>query len=52
MTPDAGQYRILLNRWVHREPLRGLSLFHGWLLVYLVWRLEYDGRAHCHMART
>jgi hypothetical protein len=28
--------------------LRGLSLFHGWLpflLVYLVWRLGYDGRA-------
>jgi hypothetical protein len=28
-------------------PLRGLSLFHGWLpflLVYLVWRLGYDGR--------
>jgi len=27
--------------------LRGLSLFHGWLpflLVYLVWRLGYDGR--------
>jgi hypothetical protein len=28
--------------------LRGLSLFHGWLpflLLYLVWRLGYDGRA-------
>lgn len=28
--------------------LRGLSLFHGWLpllLVYLVWRLGYDARA-------
>ena len=34
---------------VHERPfafLRGLSLFHGWLpflLVYLVWRLGYDG---------
>ena len=27
--------------------LRGLSLFHGWipfLLLYLVWKLGYDGR--------
>jgi len=32
----------------HSQFLRGLSLFHGWLpflLVYLVWRLGYDGRA-------
>src|ERR1700747_1618910 len=32
----------------HSLFLRGLSLFHGWLpllLVYLVWRLGYDGRA-------
>ena len=32
----------------HSLLLRGLSLFHGWLpflLVYLVWRLGYDGRA-------
>jgi hypothetical protein len=31
----------------HSLFLRGLSLFHGWLpflLVYLVWRLGYDGR--------
>jgi hypothetical protein len=32
----------------HSLFLRGLSLFHGWLpflLLYLVWRLGYDGRA-------
>jgi len=32
----------------HSLFLRGLSLFHGWLpflLVFLVWRLGYDGRA-------
>jgi hypothetical protein len=32
----------------HSLFLRGLSLFHGWLpllLVYLVWRLGYDRRA-------
>src|SRR3974377_190283 len=32
----------------HSLFLRGLSFFHGWLpflLVYLVWRLGYDGRA-------
>jgi hypothetical protein len=32
----------------HSLFLRGLSLFHGWLpflLMYLVWRLGYDGRA-------
>jgi hypothetical protein len=32
----------------HSLFLRSLSLFHGWLpffLVYLVWRLGYDGRA-------
>jgi hypothetical protein len=31
----------------HSLLLRGLSLFHGWLpllLVFLVWRLGYDGR--------
>jgi hypothetical protein len=31
----------------HSLFLRGLSLFHGWLpflLLYLVWRLGYDGR--------
>ena len=34
----------------HENPLflRGLSSFHGWLpflLIYLVWKLGYDGRA-------
>jgi hypothetical protein len=32
----------------HSLFLRGLSLFHGWLpflMVYLVWRLGYNGRA-------
>src|SRR5690348_1689969 len=32
----------------HSLFLRSLSLFHGWLpflLIYLVWRLGYDGRA-------
>jgi hypothetical protein len=33
--------------FMHGLFLRGLSLFHGWLpffLLYLVWRLGYDGR--------
>jgi hypothetical protein len=37
-------YMFMAN---HSLFLRGLSLFHGWLpflLVYLVWRLGYDGR--------